>query len=262
MKKGNHLKAILVLTLILLFLGAVRFELIPEGAVYSISRPIYQVFSHLGKRISSFGYFFGDKSEIREERDRLRLEKQDLLIDLSRKNHLLAEKESLLEAVKVSDRVFDWQTSIGRVSYFNSSQDWFLINLGQRDGVVSGQPVINSRHVLIGLIEEAYRNQSRVRMISHADSLVKAKTVRSEGFGLLRGMGGLRAVLSSTIIDQPIRVGDNLVTDFFKDQYPAGLLIGQIVSLEKDDIRSLMQAEVSLFFLNFRPDIILVIKEI
>ena len=220
-----------------------------ESALYTASRPIYQVFDYLGSRASGFLNYFQDKKMILAERDALIQEKEELLKELADLSDCRADRRELAEVLGVGIREPNWEMSMAKISYLNTTEDWLMVNLGKRDGLETGQPVINSNHVLVGRVGQVYERQAEVKLLSHPDSVIKVKTVSSSPLvNFIQGGGGLKVNLLSNDLNQPFQPGDNLVTDLFREDYPANLLVGQVVRVERDDIRSTLIAEVAPFF--------------
>ncbi len=263
MQKKGHQKWISLFVMVLLVLGLSRLG---GGAVqsvfYAVSRPIHRFFDYLGQRGSGFLGYFQNKKIIEAERDALFLEKQNLLKELAQKDDCLTERDALAEKMQVARRDQEWQEIMGRLTYANPAQDWALINLGGRNGIETGQPVITSRHVLIGKVSEVYHRYSRVMLLSHPDSLVKVKTVNQpSAVGFLQGRGGGVIGLEAIDVEQPFRLADNLITEPFRNEYPGGLLAGQIRHLEKDDVRAFLEARVAPFYQVSSLDVIFAVKD-
>ncbi len=250
MKAQSRRKWISLLLLVFLVFGLNRFGAGPlESAFYTMSRPFYRVFDYFGQRTSNFLNYFQSKKALEMERDALVLEKNYLLNRLTEKTDCLEEKDALAEMLQIVDTEHEWSLAMGRVTYANPAQDWALIDFGRRDGAEIGQPVVTSQRVLIGRISEIYESQARVRLLSHPDSLIKVRTVKHPmAIGFMQGRGGSRVGLQSTDIEQPFQQGDSLVTEAFRDEYPGGLLAGRIRQVDKDDVRSALEARVSPFY--------------
>lgn len=248
--KNNRRKWIAAVLLVMLVLGLSRLGAGPiEEIFYIASQPFYRFFDYLGGKTSGLFGYFRDQQMLLIERDDLAREKEELLSELARLSDYCLEKDELAEVLGAESDALDWRVMMGKITYVNASQDWIMINLGRRDGVETGQPVITSNHVLAGRVGQVYERQAEVKLLSHADSLVKVKTVDvSPAVSFLQGKGGLRTVLQSADLTQDFKVGDDLVTDVFRDEYPANLLVGQIVQVERDEVRSMLAAQVMPFF--------------
>lgn len=246
-QKVSH-KLIVIFLIFILILGLTRFE---ENLISDffqiVSRPIYSIFNYFGQKGYSVVNYFKSKNLIEKEKDLLKIKNEFLIEKLAQENDCQLEKEALTELLNVNNPEHNWQTVMGRISYANPAQDWAMINLGYRDGIRMNQPVINSRHILIGRINKVDEKKSEVALLSHIDSAIKVKNINENvAIGFIKGGGGGKIDLESNL-SQPFKLGDDLVTDIFKDEYPANLLIGRIVEIKKNDLQSSLQAKVIPF---------------
>jgi rod shape-determining protein MreC len=233
-----------------------------QNSVHWFSQPIYQVFDGWGRKTDKFLNYFREKESLKRERDILLIQRNDLLKKLISQNQCLVEKEALIEISGIKERIHDWQIIKGSLSYFDPSQDWGIINLGKEDDVQVGQSVITSDYIFIGKIVETSDRQSRIIFLSHPDFWVKVRTLDdSPARGFLRGRGNMIVELESIDLAQPFREGQNLITELFRDEYPAGLLVGQMGSIEKDDVRSSLKAKIFPLINFLELDIIFVIQD-
>jgi len=246
-RQGSH-KLIVIFLIFILILGLTRFGANLMGDFFQIiSKPIYSIFNYFGQRGYSIVNYFKSKSLIEKEKDLLEIKNAFLVERLAQENDCQFEKEALAEFLNVDNPEHGWQTIMGRISYANPAQDWAMINRGYRDGVRMNQPVINSRHILIGRINKVDEKKSEIALLSHIDSVIKVKNINENtAIGFIKGSGGGRIGLESDL-SQPFKLGDDLTTDIFKDEYPANLLIGRIVKIKKNDLRSSLQASVIPF---------------
>lgn len=220
-----------------------------EGVLYTISGPIYQVFDYFGSKVSGFFSYFQDQKTVLAERDELIQEKETLLKELADLHDCQTDRQDLAGLLGLEMREPDWQMAMAKITYLNTAEDWLMINLGKRDGLDTGQPVITSNYVLVGRVGQVYERQAEVKLLSHPGSVIKVKTVSSSPLvNFIQGRGELKVNLLSNDLNQSFQPGDNLVTDLFREDYPANLLVGQVVRVERDDIRSTLVAEVAPFF--------------
>ncbi len=263
MKRVMHNKKIILIVSIFLILYLMQLMNTKwiENSLLIVSSPFYRLFDFSGEKISSFFNYFKEKGSLEKENNALVIERNNLLQELALQKNCSYEKNELMRLLSIDERDYEWQMTMGRLIYINPMQDWGIINLGQNDGMQPGQPIITSDHVLIGRITETQEKQSHIIFISHPDSLVKVRTIdESIAVGFLRGRGGMFIALESINSEQPFREGANLMTESFRDEYPAGLLVGQITQLEKDDVRSSLKGKIAPFFSALDIDIIFVIR--
>lgn len=251
---------VLVLAVFLLVLSLGGGSL--RSSFYLISRPLHGLFDGLGRGSSSWLDYFQNQRILRLERDALLAEKTLLLAKLAAEDQCAAERDALSEMLEVSRREDDWRKVMGRVTYVVPSQDWILLDVGRRDDLKEGDPVVSSSGSLIGRISQIYERYAEVSLLSRADSLVKVRTIgEPTAVGFIQGEGAMKIGLESTDISQPFERGDDLVTDAFRDEYPSNLPVGQIRSIEKDDVRSRLKATIVPFYQLDDLEIVFVIAD-
>ena len=114
-------------------------------------------------------------------------------------------------------------------------------------------PVISSQKVLFGRVQKAYKNFSDVLLISSKDSAVDVKIQQQDSsqktvFGVVKGGGGLSLHLDLVDVDSQLNQGDVLVTSALEGLFPANLLLGNVSSVNKSDLKPFQTASVQQFF--------------
>ena len=106
-----------------------------------------------------------------------------------------------------------------------------IIDKGHNEGIVVGQPVVNSLGV-VGRIFEVGHNTSKVILVSDPTFAVAAVVARSRENGLLTGT--LQGVLHLQYLtdNADVKVGDTVVTSRLSTAFPEGILIGQITDIQ------------------------------
>jgi rod shape-determining protein MreC len=259
-KKANKWLASFLLILLILSLSQLGASLIGDF-FRLVSQPIYRTFDYLGQRAKNFTDHFVAKKDILAENKALVNRNNLLLRQLVQSLEHRKERDALQEMMGLEFYNSSWKTVMGRVVYFNPAQDWLLLNLGKDDGVLVGQPVINSEYVLVGRVTEVMANRCQVSLVSSLNSLIKVRSLNEQGAtGFIHGLGALKFNMEADI-DQPFNAGDGLVTEVFQDEYPSNLPIGQIYKIEKNDLRSYLKAEINYFSDLDNLDILFVLKE-
>lgn len=108
-----------------------------------------------------------------------------------------------------------------------------LINRGSRDGLVSGQPVIDA-HGLVGQVDEVFLHSARVILLTDPDHALPVRIERT-GLRTIAYGSGLNAEMRLT--DLPMNVdlepGDVVLTSGLDGVFPPGLPVGWIESVER-----------------------------
>ena len=140
---------------------------------------------------------------------------------------------------------------------------YVIINIGSNDGIRAGMPVVTQRG-LVGRVDAVVAEAARVQLITDADSVVNIRLQSAQTEAVL--IGSLTGDLTLDMISQDVTIesGDVVLTSGLGGDYPANLLIGQVVSIRKLEYELFQQATVQaivdftrleyvLVITNFRP---------
>jgi rod shape-determining protein MreC len=107
------------------------------------------------------------------------------------------------------------------------------INLGEKDGIRKGMPVINTDG-LIGRVSEVLMGSSVVQLLYHPNCRVAALDTRSRVQGIVKSKGGIMLNLDNVPTEEDVKVGDEIYTSGFSKIFPEGLKIGQVLKVSPD----------------------------
>ncbi len=239
-----------------LILNLTPFEKEVKNFFYLLSSPAQKVLWSAGARVSGFFEFIVEMKQLKEENERLKLEKQELLAKSFTLEELRKENQILRKALDM-DLEKEFQLRLARVTGKYISQDSILLDKGSRDGISEGSPVITQHKVLIGRIVKVYRNFSEVILISHPQSSFDGKIIEiyesddgtDDGIlAMVKGEGNLRLIFDLIPREEEVSEGDLLVTSALGGVFPPGLLVGEINQIEKADPEPFYRADISPFF--------------
>jgi len=251
-KKNNNLIKFLIGAIALLFLlFIINFFVSPiENYFYTISYPIQKVFWVAGESSSTFLGSLIKAGSLAKEVENLKIENEKLL---SR----LALLQSTEEGAEAQNQISAFCQNNGFKFVMAGvvgleDNDVLSINKGSVDGISENMPVVNQQNVLVGKIFKVYKNFSKIMLISSKDSVINVKVQKGDDSeeidGVVKGIGGLRAYLDLIPISNNIEAEDVLVTSAIEKAFPKDLLVGKIISKQKDDQNPFQQAQISLFF--------------
>jgi rod shape-determining protein MreC len=104
------------------------------------------------------------------------------------------------------------------------------INLGEKDGIKRGMPVI-SVDGLIGKVSEVLVGSSIVQLLYHPNCRVAAVDSRSRVQGIVRSKGGIDLNLDNVPIEEDIKAGDEIFSSGIGKVFPEGIKIGQVIKI-------------------------------
>jgi rod shape-determining protein MreC len=122
---------------------------------------------------------------------------------------------------------------------------YITINVGSRQGVGVGMPVVSGGPGLIGRVAEVAPRTAKVQLLTDRESSVAAILQDSRVTGLIVGEQSLGLLRMAYIPqDKEIQVGDRVLTSGLGGLLPKGLVIGQVVEVEKMDYELFQEAAV------------------
>lgn len=197
-----------------------------------MAAPFYRAYSSLSLRIRHFLTVFEEKSDLIRQNERLRSEMETL--DALRAR--LAELES--ENLRLKDLLQFRETTPGRYMAAKvlgrNPNKWFstlVVSLGSLEGVRVDDPVV-SRSGLVGRILTCDERTATVLLLTDPESGVGATVEGSRDYGVVvSGSGPDELLLRLFSRDAEVNPGDSVVTSGLGSKFPAGILIGEVVSV-------------------------------
>ncbi len=241
---------IFIAGLALFFLDKARFF---DSAVslvnrFAISPTTRFVFNTGGEGVFLFKNVFGVRELIREnlflknERDFFRGEYFNLL-DLKQENEFLRRSLDLGGKVKKKIVLAD----ILALDPFQAG-DSLLISKGVKDGVKTDDVVVLSGNVLVGKIKEAGDKDSRVLLITSAQSRVTVVSEDGAAKGVVMGSASGALSLDLVLKEALLRSGQILLSSGLDGFFERGFLVGEVGRVLSDDSAPFQEAEVRPFF--------------
>lgn len=220
-----------------------------RGVAARLTLPIQSALSQLGDGLRNAFGSVGDLATLRERNAELDQTVAGLTIENLRLREVEAENARLRKLLDFAETrsSYDYRGGqvVGRVvgSEPGNLVQSILIDLGSDDGIAPGMPVVTERG-LVGRITDVYTNSARVLLITDSDSSVNALLQNTRMRGLLHGRANQPTVMDYLPPDQPVLVGDIVVTSGEGGRFPAGIPIGQVVEVEQNDVEMFQRAIV------------------
>lgn len=252
-RNGKLFKFFLGFSAVLLLVGILNiFSDQVRNSFYKLTYPVEKIFWRAGDNASVFLASISGTKELREENQLLKLENQRLLSEI----YLLQCNQGATQAeIELSDisKQLGISTVLTTVIGLDASQDIVSIDKGSDSGIAEGMAVINQQGVLFGKIIKAYRDFSKVMLLSSKNSVLDVKIQQDEATGTVingavKGRGGLSVYLDLVPVDAQVKTGQVLITSSLEGDFPKGLLVGKVTQVYKDDQKPFLQAGVEPFF--------------
>jgi rod shape-determining protein MreC len=225
--------------------------------IIALSITVNNLSFHNSKYVNSAnavtGYFFSKSSSLTE------------YLSLKSENERLSDENVLLKnklSQQISDTISKDFFVIDSVKYFQKykytnakiikndytkSFNFILINKGVKDSVGKEMAVINSKGV-IGITDESSNNYTRVKSILNYNSSINARLKNTNYFGSLTWNGKNYNIVQLEDIPRqaPLQVGDTIETDGKSSIFPEGILIGEIVNINRNNTTN-TSVDIQLF---------------
>ncbi|MCU0520451.1 MAG: rod shape-determining protein MreC [Anaerolineae bacterium] len=108
---------------------------------------------------------------------------------------------------------------------------YLIINVGSRDGVAVGMPVVTGGTAMVGRIARTSPNLSYVQLINDPASRVAAMLQQSRVTGIVEGSEEGLMVMTDILPDELVTEGETIVTSSLGGLLPRGLILGQVESV-------------------------------
>lgn len=231
-----------------------------ERATHYVLDPLQRVFSGAVQGAGGLFQSVREVRELRAENEELRAEADALKVENVRLREYEAEAQQLRALLNfVSEYPISGYLGadvVGREGCEtfpcgevvgvdpNPYLRYVTINVGARQGVEAGMPVISGGAALVGRIAEVGPRTAKVQLLTDPDSAVAALLQASRVTGLVAGQpdGALR--MEYIPQDQEISVDDFVLTSGLGGLIPKGLVIGQVTDVEQRDYAPFQAATV------------------
>ncbi len=121
-----------------------------------------------------------------------------------------------------------------------------LINKGSSDGLKAGMPVV-APPGLIGRLVDVSWHVSRVLLFIDENSNIDAIVQRSRTQGIISGAGSRGMILKYISKTQDVKEGDVVVSAGMGGVFPKGMLIGQVIHVDRKDPGLFLKIDVASY---------------
>jgi rod shape-determining protein MreC len=112
----------------------------------------------------------------------------------------------------------------------DSYRQFVTINKGSKAGLKTGMAVL-SQGMVMGTIADVQTNTARVMLVTDPEFSLTAKDQDTNATGIVRGRLGSGLVIDDVAQSDSVKAGDTVTTSGLGGVVPAGLLIGQLESV-------------------------------
>lgn len=194
-----------------------------------VIEPVYRIAGLPAQGVRAASVAFADREHLTDQNHRLR---EDLLLANAKLNRMaaVAEQNQRLKQLLDTQRSLDLKVQLARVvdADLGTTRHRLMVNLGARDGVKLGQPVIDA-HGVMGQVVHVLPGMSEVMLVTdpeHAVPVVIERTgLRTVAYG---APGGDGLSLPTIPMAADVRTGDRLLTSGVGGRFPPGFPVGTV----------------------------------
>lgn len=236
------------------YLDSVRsgFSLLVSPLQYIVDYPV-RMMGWMYSLVGSKKSLINENMQLRYQQIMLEAQLQKLLV-ISRENSQLKE----LLSTSAASEMRAMAAQILAVDT-TSSRQLVVLNKGKRDGVFSGQPVLDAKGVM-GQIIDVGLMTSTVLLVSDSKSAVPVRNDRTGERAILVGTNSMSEL---SLINLPrtssIAKGDLLVTSGLGRRYPEGYPVGRVEEIKNIPGDDFIKVSVSPIALLNRNRLVLIV---
>ena len=267
---------LLILALILLVLGESGALTPFENALGYVVAPIERVVSGAVEGLGGLTRTARDARDLQQQVEALLRTNEVLVQENFRLREYQAENEELrrqlsfrqenptlgllgADVVEQGCSVFPCGDVVGQD--INPYLRYLIINVGARDGIAVGMPVVTGGSAMVGRIARASPNLSYVQLVNDPASRVAAILQQSRVTGILEGSEEGLLILTNILPDELVEEGETVISSSIGGLLPRGLILGQIASVSYQESDLFQQAAVRAAVDFRRLETVLVVTE-
>jgi rod shape-determining protein MreC len=237
---------LLILALILIVLGESGALTPLENVLGYVVAPIERAVSGAVERLGGLTRTARDAQALQQQVEALQRTNEILVQENFRLREYQAENEELrrqlnfrqenptlgllgADVVEQGCSVFPCGDVVGQD--INPYLRYLIINVGSRDGIAVGMPVVTGGSAMVGRIARTSPNLSYVQLINDPASRVAAMLQRSRVTGILEGSEEGVLILTNILPDEQVEEGETVISSSIGGLMPRGLILGQIESI-------------------------------
>jgi len=221
--------------------------------IFNFVSPVLDYFSNAYRAVSNYWYGLLNVKEILAEKDQMEKEIASLEMEIKDLKRYKFWNERLRELLDFKVLVPSFTTKGATVIAYSPSnwENLIVINRGIKDNISINMPVISYNGMLVGKVVYVGENSSKVLLLNSPEYVVGAIVQRqdSRAIGLVKGQinDEVYNIMDNLSWDASIKKGDIIVSSGLSSNYPRGIPIGLVDSVELDNYGLSQKAKIKLF---------------
>lgn len=243
-------KIIQIITVILIVGGVLILAL--AGYLRPVLGTVTSPFISFQRWISSRYFAVTDLLTMPRDITVLRQQNSDLKDEVSRLESQIIQLEQRVSEAQVLYALLDFARARPENQYIAASViakdpspflHYLIIDHGSDDGIRHGMPVVTAQG-LVGRIDAVTASAAKVQLISDSDSIVNIRLETADVEAQV--VGSLTGEISIDMIPQDATVlpGDIILTSGLGGNYPANIVVGQVINVRKVETELFQTATV------------------
>lgn len=213
------------------------------NAANVIASPFRAAYTGVADWFNDKQNYYRDTTALQEENAALKKRLAEMEAAIRQAELDSAENERLKELLGLQsqrpDLTSDLQAAMITEHTVTNWTSSLTIDKGTRHGLEVNDCVISETGALVGVINEVGTNWATILTLVDTDTSLGAQVFRTSDLGLAQGnfslMGENRLRLEYLSADCTLLGGDLVVTSGLGGYYPAGLVIGSVAEVQRDD---------------------------
>lgn len=212
--------------------------------VTEVISPIQEGFSDSKKSLSFLWENYLLIVNTSKENNILKKQISRLESDLTTMEEVRKENLRLKRLLSYSDEM-SHQRVMAQVVGWDSANEFKVIRLnkGKNHGIKVMAPVITD-HGLVGYVYRVTDNYADVLTILDQNNRVDVMIERTRTHGIVEGVFNFKCALKYIMRNEPVEVGDKLITAGVGGIYPKGIKVGMITDITKENFGMTLSIEV------------------
>lgn len=215
-----------------------------QRVVTEVVSPVQEGISNSKKSLSSLWENYLSIVNTSKENGILKKQISRLESDLTSMEEMRKENLRLKRLLNFSEDQ-PYQKIMAQVVGWDSANEFKVIRLnkGTNSGIKVMSPVVTD-HGLVGYVYRATENYSDVLTILDQNNRVDIVIERTRTHGIVEGVFNFKCALKYITRNEPVEVGDKLITAGVGGIYPKGLKVGMITDIIKENFGMTLSIEV------------------
>jgi rod shape-determining protein MreC len=219
-----------------------------EEAASRVFLPMQEAVTEKTNPLFDFWNTVTQISQLSRENEQLRQQLADLQAQNTDLSRIQAENETMRSQLKYAQSSPQFTLLPANVvgKDLHGLNDFIEIDHGTADGLKAQMTVVSPDGYLVGRVLNLTEHRARVLIITNPSSSVAASIDdAAKPEDVVDGKVHGRLVMSNIPQTAKVKVGENVLTSGLGGNFPKGLKIGQIATLNNSDVQLFQQAEIA-----------------